>query len=752
MKCLRGILILVGLYVGSLFSQGATTLSLKGTILDAKTQNPIAFAALYAKASGRGTLSNEQGKFELVLQAPLSSDTVCFSILGYQTTCLSVKELRSTKVIAMEENPFELEEVTLTGYTALGVLKTAMDSIPTNYYESPYVSDEFYRLKILEGTRHLQLSEAAYQVYHTQPLKQNRVKLLKARNVKDQEVLRDMIIGMKSKALATSDLVFDPDESPLFNPALWKRYEFFLDGKVPFAEEEAFRIRFQPKIGQKRMGYEGTCYISTATFAVLEADFCISPSTLPYTKFGSAATRALLGVMGMSMTINKECKSFAYQKIGQKYYLRNSAHDGSYKLSQEGGRKTHQLEIGVIRAVTDLDLEVSAPFPKEEVLNKENWISPEGTFYDTLFWENTTVVVPDVDYQTVAHAIYQRNASSQLKERISEKVHRLPKDVALRLDTLLAAYHEQGNFQGNVLIAHENKVVFRKSYLADSLEGSIKSRFRIGSSSKPFTAMAILQLAEAEKLSLTDSLGKFFPDYLHKSLTLKQLLTHQSGLNDFLSHPDYAPQVINNSFSDEELRTRFFSDSLLFQPDSGFSYSNSGYVLLAQVVEHVTGKPFEEVLETQVFSPLGMNNTFVGGQINGQKTIPAFLYSLPEPVYPMDNVRGAGGVISTVDDLLRWTQAIQRGDLLSPVTYQRMLTPSAEYRDWGAGYGYGWMIDKYLFERSDKHPRYYHPGTDMGFYSMVLTQPDAGISIILLNNTGDFPRFDLTEVILEVLN
>ena len=115
-------------------------------------------------------------------------------------------------------------------------------------------------------------------------------------------------------------------------------------------------------------------------------------------------------------------------------------------------------------------------------------------------------------------------------------------------------------------------------------------------------------------------------------------------------------------------------------------------------------------------------------------------------------MKGAGGIVSTTEDLYKWSQALETDKLLPKEKLKQAFIPRAEYIGWDGDYGYGWMLDNYMFKASKKHEIRYHPGTDFGFYSMFLKQPDEGITIVLLSNTGDFPRFEIADLILNELN
>lgn len=113
---------------------------------------------------------------------------------------------------------------------------------------------------------------------------------------------------------------------------------------------------------------------------------------------------------------------------------------------------------------------------------------------------------------------------------------------------------------------------------------------------------------------------------------------------------------------------------------------------------------------------------------------------------------GAGGMSSTVNDLVKWDEALSNNLFIQSDKLNDMFKPRAEYKDWDAYYGYGWMIDRFMFKNSKKHQIVYHPGTDFGYYSMFVRQPDKKILIILLNNAGDFSRFNMSDLILEEIN
>jgi CubicO group peptidase (beta-lactamase class C family) len=197
----------------------------------------------------------------------------------------------------------------------------------------------------------------------------------------------------------------------------------------------------------------------------------------------------------------------------------------------------------------------------------------------------------------------------------------------------------------------------------------------------------------------------------------------------------------------DSLVARFCSGPLEFLPGTTFRYSNSGYVVLASIIEKITGNTFMEQLDKKVFTPLGMSRSLLGNATNSK----GYWQGFPEPVYDPLNMTGAGGIVSTVNDLLAWDEALNTSLLLPKEKIQESFEPRASYTDWDAWYGYGWMIDKNVFSQSRNHTFIYHPGTDFGYYSMFVRNPETNTLIVLLSNAGDFPRFDMTDLLLDVL-
>lgn len=266
---------------------------------------------------------------------------------------------------------------------------------------------------------------------------------------------------------------------------------------------------------------------------------------------------------------------------------------------------------------------------------------------------------------------------------------------------------------------------------------------------KSFTSLLIHQLISKNKISLNDSVSKFLPQYIHKHVLIEQLLSHTSGIPNLTNNTDALVAVMANDYKLPDIVSRFCSEPLEFNSGEQFRYSNSGYLVLAAIIETGYNKEYARVLMENIFTPLQMHHSsFADSSINSR----GYWLGMQEPVYKIKNLAGAGGIISTVNDLLKWDESFYTNKLLSQESIHELFEPRASYNDWDAYYGYGWMIDRKLFKQSKDHKIIYHPGTDFGYYTMFVRQPDSNNLIIMLSNTGDFPRFDLTDLILDVLN
>jgi D-alanyl-D-alanine carboxypeptidase len=302
---------------------------------------------------------------------------------------------------------------------------------------------------------------------------------------------------------------------------------------------------------------------------------------------------------------------------------------------------------------------------------------------------------------------------------------------------MMADFYQADAPGAAVLVARGDEVLYRGARgLADVKTGTSltpDSVFRIGSISKQFAAAGLLKLVEAGKLSLNDPLSKFVPNFPNsKHITVLELLNHTSGVKDYTQIAGWANGRLDKAMSTAQLIATFKDAKPDFAPGAGWAYDNSGYVLVGAVIEAVTGEPWYVYLRRALFVPLGLTHTGYGSdpKFAAQQ---AHGYSLkdgkvaPAKVFNMTIPGAAGGLVSTVDDLLKWNLALHEGRVLKSATYRQMISPIGKAI--GANYGFG--IERTTLQGQ---PMLEHDGGIFGFASMLQYVLGQDISVIVLQN------------------
>ncbi|HRE74582.1 MAG TPA: serine hydrolase domain-containing protein [Flavobacteriales bacterium] len=285
-----------------------------------------------------------------------------------------------------------------------------------------------------------------------------------------------------------------------------------------------------------------------------------------------------------------------------------------------------------------------------------------------------------------------------------------------KIDSIMTSCFSQGNFNGNVLIFEKDQVIYKKSFGFSNESTKEKlnenSIFELASVSKQFTATAIVLLKEKGKLSYEDEISKYIPELSdYSKITIRNLLTHTSGLPDYM-------EIMDSTFDKNKIATNkdiisTFSKlkpKTLFEPNTKWEYSNTGYALLASIIEKVSGMTYGDYLNKAIFKPLKMKNTSVYRRRYEPRIIPNYAYgyvysdSLKKYVLPdeldelkmviwLDGIVGDGTVNSTVVDLLKWDRALRSNKFISKESKDEIFT-SAEINDkTKTNYGFGWVIE-----------------------------------------------------------
>jgi CubicO group peptidase (beta-lactamase class C family) len=318
------------------------------------------------------------------------------------------------------------------------------------------------------------------------------------------------------------------------------------------------------------------------------------------------------------------------------------------------------------------------------------------------------------------------------------------------IGALMTALSARGQFNGAVLVAQDGKIIYRNAFgkanFQTGADFTPETPSDIGSVTKQFTAMAIMILAERNKLQYDDPVAKYIPEFsraVHLSkITLRHLLTHTSGM------PDYGDLAINDfGLSRQALIAALLSkDDVLSKAGQKYQYSNPGYALLAIVVERIIpGISFGDFLEHEIFQPVGMSSTFVYDS-RGKSARTAIGYSQFGQVQDAaaTQIPGDGGIYSTVDDLLKWDQALYAQKLVRESTLAEAFTPG-NVEEGHSTYGFGWNVAE---DGSGKYV--WHTGSRAGFRAFIERRLGPRITVILLTNRGNSKRVEINAAIQNI--
>ncbi|MEU4701557.1 serine hydrolase [Nonomuraea dietziae] len=298
--------------------------------------------------------------------------------------------------------------------------------------------------------------------------------------------------------------------------------------------------------------------------------------------------------------------------------------------------------------------------------------------------------------------------------------------LSRRMDALVSAYTHLGRFSGAVLVARGDRRLFAKGYGHADHEHRVPNTpttaFRIGSQTKTFTAIAILQLQEQGRLRVTDPIAPHLPGYPHGGqITLHHLLTNTSGIPDYVTTDGFT-RVMGTPRARRQLIDDFKDRPLLFEPGARMSYSNSGWILLGEVIERLSGLTYGEYLRQHIFAPLAMDRSGLAGgagtavgymSVDGRVTRAPYLDN--------SNQDAAGALHSTVEDLHRWNRGLPR--LLRRESLAELFRPHVETD--GTGYGYGCVVSAGRVESA---------GGTIGFVSVSAHYRHDDLFVAVLSN------------------
>ena len=324
------------------------------------------------------------------------------------------------------------------------------------------------------------------------------------------------------------------------------------------------------------------------------------------------------------------------------------------------------------------------------------------------------------------------------------------------IDALFSDFNQPGAPGASLAVIQNGRFIYSKAYgLADvenNVRASTSTNYRLASVTKQFTATAILKLVDQGKLSLDSRLTEVLPGAptYARDVRIRHLLSHTSGLVDY---EDFVPDTQTVQVLDADvLKLLSKIDTMYFPAGAKFRYSNSGFALLALVVEAVSGQPFALFLKQNIFEPLGMKHT-VAFQ-NGISTVEnrAFGHSRTDKGFVRTDqsntsaVLGDGGIYSSVEDLFKWDQELYANRLVSASLRQQSFTPAMLNDGTQTKYGYGWYVEPYKNLSS-----VYHTGSTRGFRNAIFRLPDQHLTVIILTNRNEGEPIELARKVADLM-
>jgi CubicO group peptidase (beta-lactamase class C family) len=317
------------------------------------------------------------------------------------------------------------------------------------------------------------------------------------------------------------------------------------------------------------------------------------------------------------------------------------------------------------------------------------------------------------------------------------------KIVHHKMDSLLKRINKRHDFNGAVLIAKNEKIVYSNQIgIADFKEKAPlhkESIFQLASVSKQFTAAAIMLLTERDKIKLTDTVNVYFPDFPYKNVTIKNLLNHTSGLPKYFWVAEHKWNQEKAPINSEMMKLLETSNvQRFFKPGRNFDYSNTGYFVLASIVEKVSGISFSAFLKSNIFEPLQMKNSYVysfendsirKNQLNGYRLHRGWRH-IKIRGSVNDAIVGDKNVYTTAEDLYRWTQGLNTGRLLTKESLELMYSKGETVYGREVPYGFGFRID------TKGQKSIYHHGKWNGFSTGLTKYLEDDLVVIVLEHTS----------------
>jgi CubicO group peptidase (beta-lactamase class C family) len=328
-----------------------------------------------------------------------------------------------------------------------------------------------------------------------------------------------------------------------------------------------------------------------------------------------------------------------------------------------------------------------------------------------------------------------------------------------KLAGIMNTYHNYNMFDGAVLVAENGKIVYKGAFGLANREWNIPNKtdtkFMIGSVSKPLTATLMLIQVQKGLISLNKTIADYLPEFKGKpaaGITIKQLLSHTSGMPNYDIIKDFFPKMGRVSFTREEYINIYMDSALSFKPGERYFYSSWGYFTLGYIMERVTGKSYSQLMKEDIFDKAGMTNS---GSYHHLQVVPnrasGYDYSFggftSADFRDQSNTMGTGDLYSTVEDLFKFHLALMDHSILNKQLTDEMLTEGMR----PARYGYGWFNQNFKYTDTDSVAANFHLGMTEGFISFFIRIPSTNSMAVILCNSSPTDFFGITKNLIKTL-
>lgn len=369
--------------------------SISGVIVDEESDDPLPFATVGIKSKGKGTVANNNGEFGLKISESNIKDTLSVSYLGYIGREIPVeKALGNNFTIKMRKEFISIPEILIRTQAPQEIITKALDNIPENYGKTPAMLTAFYREGVMKKQELQVYSEAILQIYksaYSGSLLNDQIKVLKSRKIENLGIHDTLAIRLKAGLSTCMDLDGVRNIFDFISMSSMKEYTYRISDIVSFDEESAYVIDFEQKAGVNFPLFEGTMYINTSDYAILQVDFELNPKYIRDLK-NSFVTSSSKGFSVWPLTVNY---SVSYRKYNDRYFLNHVRGDLLFISRKKKQFFKSQFKVFFELAVTDIDLEHVTRFEREELAPMHSVFSRTITTYDPQFWGNQDFLKPE---------------------------------------------------------------------------------------------------------------------------------------------------------------------------------------------------------------------------------------------------------------------------------------------------------------------------------------------------------------------